>query len=91
MAEESIAREDPIQDLHLHIMEVDPELFNEFMLDYKDPTFRANICNRCGALVHVKRDHLNWHKNLSLSIFVIGSTCRFLIQRVRSHEPSSDD
>lgn len=75
--------EEMLGDFADHILEVAPELITEFEAGYTPPEFSLidgfYSCSRCRAMCHGKKGHTQWHYNLSLGIFALGATGRYLL------------
>lgn len=55
-----------------------PEIVEQFTAGYEDPLYPGGECNRCGAIVAGAYRHNQYHRALSLTIFVFGSTMQSL-------------
>lgn len=63
------------------LAETAPEIVEQFTAGYEDPVYVGGVCSRCGALVPLfveNQVHNGYHRALSLTIFVFGSTMQSL-------------
>lgn len=69
-----------------HLRKAAPELVEQFDNEYEQPMLRSS-CSRCGVSTAVLFDHtihLEWHYNLSLSIYAIGSALKSILGKLET-------
>lgn len=69
-----------------HIAEVAPDLLDEFKKGYAHPTYtkvkkKCWRCDRCASLTDNKKGHSWYHYELSLGIFALGGSIRYLLEQ----------
>lgn len=67
-----------------------PEIVEQFNARYEAPEYHLGLCKRCGALVADAMAHSAYHHNLSLTLFVFGSTMQSIINLVDSQTAKSE-
>lgn len=63
-----------------------PEIVEQFNTRYEDPVYTNGTCGRCGVLVPDNTIHSAYHRNLSLTLFVFGSTMNSIVNMADSAE-----